>query len=250
MPLGRSSRLPSARLLTSAGPWLLVFGVLLLVRLSKGALLSDAYALLSRPFWPGTAQSEWLRTAQQVDQQARLAALEQDNRRLRQLLDLQQQSGGSITAAVISREQAGWWQQLLLGRGGLQGIAAGDPVLAPGGLIGLVDAVTPTTARVTLLTDSSSAIGVWVGRTRRHALLVGLGTSRPMLRFIDKDPGVRPGDVVTTSPASTLVPPNLTVGVIQTVDEDAVPAPEAVVQLSAPVEAIDWVQVRRRRDGP
>jgi rod shape-determining protein MreC len=249
MPLDRRWSLPSARSLLSAAPWLVVFAALALVRLSKGALLADAYALLSRPFWPGTAQSEWLKSAQRLDQQARLVALEQDNRRLRQLLELQQQSGGSIPAAVISREQAGWWQQLVLGRGSLEGIAVGDPVLAPGGLIGLVNAVTPTTARVTLLTDSASRVGVWVERTQRHGLLVGAGTGRPVLRFIHKDPGVRAGDVVTTSPASTLVPPNLTVGVIQTVDEDAVPEPEAVVQLSAPLEAIDWVQVRRRRPG-
>jgi rod shape-determining protein MreC len=77
-------------------------------------------------------------------------------------------------------------------------------------------------------------------------MLVGLGTDRPMLRFIQQDVGVRPGDVVTTSPASTLLPPNLTVGVVQSVNDRAVPAPEAVVQLSAPVEAIDWVQVRVR----
>ena len=54
---------------------------------------------------------------------------------------------------------------------------------------------------------------------------------------------MRPGDVVVTSPASTMVPPNLTVGVIQTVDERAVPATDAVVQLSAPLDAVDWVQV-------
>ena len=50
--------------------------------------------------------------------------------------------------------------------------------------------------------------------------------------------------MVVTSPASTLVPPNVTVGVIQSVDDRATPATEAVVQLSAPVEAVDWVQVR------
>ena len=49
--------------------------------------------------------------------------------------------------------------------------------------------------------------------------------------------------VVVTSPASTLVPPNITVGVIQAINDKAVPAPEAVVQLSAPVEAVDGVQV-------
>jgi rod shape-determining protein MreC len=85
---------------------------------------------------------------------------------------------------------------------------------------------------------------VWVPRIRRHGLLTGVGTARPVLRFLEKDLGARPGDVVVTSPASTLVPPNLTVGVIQSVDDRAVPATEAVVQLSAPVQAIDWVQVR------
>ena len=36
-------------------PLLLLVVGLLLVRLSKGAGFSDAYALLSRPFWPGSA---------------------------------------------------------------------------------------------------------------------------------------------------------------------------------------------------
>jgi rod shape-determining protein MreC len=48
-----------------------------------------------------------------------------------------------------------------------------------------------------------------------------------------------------TSPASTLVPPNLPVGVIQSVDANADPAPVAAVQLIAPVQAVDWVQVLR-----
>ena len=99
---------------------------------------------------------------------------------------------------------------------------------------------------VTLLTAASSRLGVWVGRTRQHALLVGLGTPRPRLQFLEKDPGVRPGDVVSTSPASTLLPPNIPVGVVQSVNEQAVPAPDGLVQLSAPVDAVDWVQVRTR----
>jgi rod shape-determining protein MreC len=66
------------------------------------------------------------------------------------------------------------------------------------------------------------------------------------LRFIDKEPNVNLGDLVTTSPASTLLPPNVSVGVIQSVNEQAVPAPTAIVQLIAAPEAIDWVQVRIR----
>jgi rod shape-determining protein MreC len=243
MPAARWLRPGSPRSLLQALPWVLLFLALLGVRLSKGAVFADAYALLTRPFWPGPAQSEWLRSAQRVEQEARLTQLERDNQRLRSLLNLQSRSPERLTAPVISREAGGWWQTLVLGRGALQGVRQGQAVLAPGGLIGLVAAVTPTTARVTLLTDPTSRVGVWVGRTARHGLLSGAGTPRPVLRFLQKDPQVRAGDVVVTSPASTLVPPNLPVGVIQSVDEGADPAPEAVVQLIAPVESVDWVQV-------
>jgi len=229
--------------LAQAWPWLLLLTALAVLRLSKGALLSDAYALLSRPFWPGTAQSEWLRSARRFEDRARIAALESENARLRGLVGLQQATPARITAPVIARDPAGWWQTLLLGRGALQGVREGSAVLAPGGLIGLVSSVTPTTARVTLLTDPSSRVGVWVARTRHHGLLTGLGTDRPVIRFLEKDPGVVAGDVITTSPASTLVPPDLPVGVIQSVDLRADPAPEAVLQLAARAASTDWVQV-------
>ena len=246
MPAWRWLRVVDGTSLRRLAPWLLVLLALAAVRLSKGAMLADAYAVLSRPFWPGTAQSEWLRSARRVEDGARLAQLERDNQRLRTLLELQKENPDRVTAPVISREGAGWWRQLLLGQGSLNGIRAGQAVLGPGGLVGLVGSVTPTTASVTLLTDPRSRVGVWVGRTQHHGLLTGIGTTRPLLRFLEKDPQARPGDVVVTSPASTLVPPNLPVGVIQTVDDTADPAPEAVVQLIAPIAALDWVQVQVR----
>ena len=229
-------------------PWLLLVVGLLLVRLSKGAGFSDAFALVSRPFWPGSAQREWVMAAADLEGRSRLQLLEADNRRLRGLLDLQQQgvADGQVSAAVISRSPRGWWQQLQLGKGSLEGISKGDGVLGPGGLVGRIASVTPATARVKLLTAPGHEIGVWLPRSRRHGLLVGRGSSRLSLRFIDKNPDVRPGDLIATSPASTLLPPNVPVGVIQSVDEQAVPAPTAVVQLIAAPEAIDWVQVQTR----
>ena len=243
---GRSLRVPTLRKVAEAWPWWLLLLALLGVRLSKGSGFADAYALLSRPFWPASAQSEWLRSAQQLQDQSSLQQLQRDNQRLRGLLDLDRSGVGRVSAPVISRDPGGWWQQLELGKGSLDGIRPGAPVLAPGGLIGRVSSVTPTTARVELLTDSASRLGVWVARVQRHGLLVGQGTPRPHLQFLEKDTGVRPGDVITTSPASTLVPPNLLVGVVQSVNEELAPAPDAAVQLSAPVDAVDWVQVVTR----
>ncbi|MEI6615998.1 MAG: rod shape-determining protein MreC [Cyanobium sp. ELA507] len=246
MPARRWLRFSAGGPLQQVWPWALLLIALGAVRFSKGALVSDAYALLSRPFWPGTAQAEWLRSARRFEDRARLAALEAENARLRGLVGLQQATPTRLTAPVIARDSAGWWQSLLIGRGSLQGVGEGQAVLAPGGLIGLVSSATPTTARVTLLTDPASRVGVWVARTRHHGLLTGLGSGRPVVRFLEKDPGVVAGDVVTTSPASTLVPPDLPVGVIQSVDAIADPAPEAVIQLAAPVGSVDWVQVLAR----
>ena len=79
MPATRWLRRFSARPLLGAWPWLGLLLVLVGLRLSKGALLTDAFALLSRPFWPGTAQAEWLRDARRFEDQARLAQLERDN---------------------------------------------------------------------------------------------------------------------------------------------------------------------------
>jgi rod shape-determining protein MreC len=243
---GGGNRFFQPKLLQALRPWLFVVLALVAVRISKGAGFADLYGLISRPFWPGSAQGEWVRSAQQLGDQSRLLQLEADNRRLRGLLELQSRDLRLVGAPVISREPGGWWQQLLIGKGALGGVAVGDPVLGPGGLAGRVASVSPTTALVQLLTDDGSRLGVWLPRIGRHALLYGVGTPRPMLRFLEKDPGARPGDLVVTSPASTLVPPNLAVGVIQTVDDRAVPATEAVVQLSAPVQMLDWVQVRTR----
>ena len=240
----QGSRLRSAQRLW---PWLVLLLILGLVRLSKGAGFADGFALLTRPFWPGTAQSEWVEAAQQQEQISRLELLEQDNARLRELLALDQQSSGDwIQAAVISRTASGWWQQLILGKGSVEGVAKDDAVIGPGGLIGRVQSVTPATSRVRLLTAPGSRIGVWLPRTQQHGLLVGLGTARPQLQFLDKDIQVRPGDLVSTSPASTLLPPNLPVAVVQSLNARAVPAPTALVQLIASPDAIDWVQVKVR----
>ena len=228
-------------------PWIGLTGVLLAVRLTKGAGFLDFYALVTRPLWPGQAQREWLEGSLYVEHHAKLNLLEQENKRLKLLLSLDKDSKrkGFVSAPVISRSAAGWWQQLDLGKGFLNGIEKDDVVIGPGGLVGRVSSVTPSTARVLLLTSPSSRVAVWISRNQQHGMLIGNGTNRPELIFLNSEPKVLPGDLVSTSPSSSLMPPNLPVGVIQSLDEQALPAPRASVQLLAAPEAIDWVQVQK-----
>ena len=226
--------------------WLIFFlGALLFgIRWTKGAVYLDFYSVLLKPILPGTAQREWLQEGDNVEKNIRLKLLEADNIRLRRALSLQESNRDKrISAAVISRSSGSWWQQLEINKGAKDGILKGQAVLGPGGLIGLIDSSTPLTSRVRLLTDPGHQIGVWIDRTKRHGILTGMGTNRPKLIFLNKNSLVEIGDAVTTSPASTLLPPNLVIGIVQFVDEKALPSPFAIVQLTASPEAIDWVQV-------
>ena len=233
-------------LFLKSGFWLIFFfgASLFGIRWTKGAGYLDFYSILLKPIFPGPAQREWIQAGDNVEKNRRLKLLEEDNIRLRRALFLQEFNNDKrISAAVISRSSSGWWQRLEINKGSQNGILKGQTVVGPGGLIGLVDSTTPFTSRVRLLTDPGHQIGVWIDRTKRHGILTGMGTNRPKLIFLNKNSMAKIGDTVTTSPASTLLPPNLIIGIIQFVDEKALPAPYAIVQLTASPEAIDWVQV-------
>lgn len=218
----------------------LLFGI----RWTKGAGYLDLYSILLKPILPGTAQQEWIKEGENIERNIRLKLLEDDNIRLRRALSLKEVNANSrISAAVISRSPRNWWQQLEINKGAKDGVLRGQTVIGPGGLIGLVDSTTPMTARVRLLTDPGHQLGAWIDRIKLHGLLTGMGTNRPKLIFLNKNTLAKIGDVVTTSPASTLLPPNLTIGIVQFVNETALPSPYAIVQLTASPEAIDWVQI-------
>ena len=238
-------------LLLKRGIWLtfLLGSLVYFVRFTKGAVYIDAYSYLVKPLLPGTAQKEWIQKGDQIEKNIRLQLLEADNLRLRKILDLKSfNADARISAAVISRSPKGWWQKLEINKGERDGINIGEAVIGPGGLIGMISSTTFLTSRVRLLTDPGSIVGVWINRTKRHGVLTGIGTNRPKLNFLNKNSLAQVGDVVTTSPASTLLPPNLTIGIIQFVDETALPSPYAIVQLTASPEAIDWVQVLRNNE--
>ena len=224
---------------------IILFGTLLFgVRWTKGAGFLDLYSILLKPLLPGTAQREWIQEGENIERNIRLKLLEEDNNRLRRALSLKEfNSEQRISAAVISRSSRNWWQLLEINKGAKDGVLKGQTVIGPGGLIGLIDSTTPLTSRVRLLTDPGHQVGAWIERTKRHGMLTGMGTNRPKLIFLNKNTLVKVGDIVTSSPASTLLPPNLTIGIVQFVNEKALPSPYAIVQLSASPEVIDWVQI-------
>ena len=163
---------------------------------------------------------------------------------MRQILNLQESSkNNTITAAVISRKTGSWWRQLILNKGSKDGVEIGSPVIGPGGLLGRVNNTSFFTSSVRLLTSPESKVGVWVDRIQINGLLVGLGDHYPSLILYSQDADIKVGDFVSSSPASTLLPPNIPIGIVQSIDEPFKAKKTAKILLLAKPHVIDWVQI-------
>ena len=230
--------------------WILfaIFLFLVFVRISKGSFYKDFYYFVSKPFWPGQFQKEVI--LESIDQESliKLNLLKKDNTRLRAILALQDSSSiDSISAAVISRKTGSWWRQIILNKGSKDGVEVGSAVIGPGGLLGRVNDSSFFTSSVTLLTSPESKVGVWVDRIQINGLLVGIGDDFPSLILYSKDADIQVGDFVSSSPASTLLPPNIPIGIVQSIDEPFKAKKTAKISLLAKPHAIDWVQILIRK---
>ena len=163
---------------------------------------------------------------------------------MREILSLQQSSNtDNISAAVISRKTGGWWRQIILNKGSKDGVEIGSTVSGPGGLLGRVIDTSLFTSSVTLLTSPESKLGVWIDRSQINGLMVGSGDDHPTLILYSKDADIKVGDFVSSSPASSLLPPNIPIGIVQSIDEKLQSKKTAKISLLANPHIIDWVQI-------
>ena len=223
---------------------LAIFLFLVFVRISKGSIYKDFYFFISKPFWPGQFQKEVI--LKSIDQESliKLNLLKKDNIRLREILNLQESSkSDNISASVISRKTGSWWRQIILNKGSKDGVEIGSVVIGPGGLLGRVNSTSLLTSSVRLLTSPESKVAVWVDRIQINGLLVGTGEDFPNLILFSKDADIKVGDFVSSSPASTLLPPNIPIGIVQSVEESFRAKKTAKILLLAKPQLIDWVQI-------
>lgn len=222
----------------------IVLGICLVIRQTKGVVIYELFALISKPFNLASRPPAWERDAEQLQLETLLLELDQQNRRLRELIgEVDPTSKQRVAARIIARSADNWWQQVTISRGSSSGIVEGSAVLATGGLVGRVTKVTPNTSQVLLLSDTKIRIGVKVVRSRDQGLIRGIADNRVKIRFFKKDPDVKQGDVIVTSSDSTQFPPGLAVGTVQSYDPKTQPLPEAIVQLNALLSQLEWVSV-------
>lgn len=195
-----------------------------------------------------------------------VATLEQENRKLREenlryhavvqeLRDLQSQLEIAtrlpfdiIPAAVLIHDVDSMLEAVVINRGSRDHVSVQMPVLADGAVVGTVERVLPGAARVLLITDAGSAVGVMVVRSNVRGVLYGSPSRRAsglQLELERAQPDdVRPGDEIVTAQESTIFPPGLPVGkVVMLVPPAARDRVNAIVRPAVDLDAIRIVQV-------
>lgn len=148
----------------------------------------------------------------------------------------------SVTARVYSSGASTYDHVRYLLKGSDDGIAVGQAVIDESGLIGRVDGITPTTARVRLLTDPIVAVGVRVQETNETGVVTGQGDRILRLDMFDATTAVTEGSVVITD--GSRYPPGIVVGYVrESADAEVDFVLRTEIEPAARFSQLDYVKV-------
>jgi rod shape-determining protein MreC len=134
-----------------------------------------------------------------------------------------------VSTRVVGRPPSAYNQEVLIAAGSSAGVRRNDPVVTQDGLVGLVTNVTSNGAKVTLLTDQSSAVSAIVLESGA-AGVVRHGPSDSSALVLDrvgKDESVEEGNLVITAgwrsgKLESLYPRGIPVGMVKSVGQQDV----------------------------
>lgn len=148
------------------------------------------------------------------DDLLRLRHLEQENKRLRDLLGSPlRRDTRRMVGEILAVDTDPFSHQVVLDKGSLVGVFEGQPVLNEQGVVGQVISVGKNTSRVLLITDTSHGIPVRVARNDIRAIASGSGQlDRLLLHNITRNTDIKEGDVLLSSGLAGRFPEGYPVG--------------------------------------
>jgi rod shape-determining protein MreC len=131
----------------------------------------------------------------------RLAALEMENQRLRELLESSARlEGRALIAEILSIDLDPYRQRFVVNRGLADGVFVGQPLLDANGVVGQIVQVGAMTAEAVLITDADHAVPVSVNRNGLRTIAVGTGDSnRLRLPYLTNSADIEVGDLIVSS---------------------------------------------------
>ena len=169
----------------------------------------------------------------------RLEAIEQENQRLRALVNAAPRDAEHVQAATVLRVDLDRLRhRVLIDRGSRDGVTRGQPVIDAHGVFGQTINVGPLAAEVILLSDPTHAVPVQVERNGLRTIAVGTGDSgRLTLPYLPRNADVQLDDLLVSSGLGGVFPTGLPVARIVEVRRD--PSQPLAIVSAAPVAALD-----------
>ena len=152
----------------------------------------------------------------------RLAAsadAERENAELRRQLGLQEAgTPQQVGADVVAFQPDSYRQFLTIDRGSRNGIKVGQAALNNGIVVGTISAVSPSTSKLQLITDPQFALAVRDQETGALGVMRGQLGGGLTIEDIAQTDSVNPGDTIASSGLGGVVPENLLIGQVQSVN--------------------------------
>lgn len=168
-----------------------------------------------------------------------LEVLQNENSRLRKLLDVTQQADYPMQVAeIVYVERDIFKRKVFLDKGTQKNVEAGQVVIDETGVIGQVTRVFPWLSEVTLITDKDHAVPIQILRTGLRAVVFGSGNiSNLALRYMPISSDIEVGDELITSGIDGIYPPGLPVARVIQIERD--PAYPFARILCTPIAGVD-----------
>ena len=134
-------------------------------------------------------------------QMRRYAALDAENRRIRELLNAAPRLNDRVAVAdIIAANQDPYRQQITLNKGARDGVYRGQAIIDASGVLGQIVQVNPSTSVGLLVTDPDHGIPVEINRNGLQAIALGQGTGQSLrLPFLPANAEVQKGDLIVSS---------------------------------------------------
>jgi rod shape-determining protein MreC len=152
----------------------------------------------------------------------KFAALENENMRLRELLESSLKVSDRVLIAELLRvNMEPFTHQITLNKGSGHDIFVGQPLIDADGVMGQIVHVGPLSSAAMLVTDPSHALPVQINRNGLRAIAVGTGAfDRLELLHIPSNADIQVGDLLVTSGLAGRFPPGYPVATISAVEID------------------------------
>jgi rod shape-determining protein MreC len=170
---------------------------------------------------------------QQIEQmhieQVRLSEDAQQARRLQLLLGFKERFiAKTVAAQVIGSSGSEQSRSVFIDKGSADGVKTDQAVINASGIVGkVIEVYQDHTAKVLLVNDQSSGVGVVLEKSRLQGILKGTPSGELVVEKILSDESVQPGERVLTSGGDQIFPKGLDVGVVR----DALPGKDSFLNI-------------------